>query len=284
MRIYAALKKSKWLSGDEFDVHEPALSSMPFHTFALLFTVGERGSHRNKIKGRAKQNIVLVFYPKYSPNPRSPNYTEYCRFAMLKYVPWAGKDPSTLWGGQDASDDDIHEAWANHLTSFERDSLPVPDFIRKEVDEYYSNPENVEEPNLEPDIDTEELEPTDFAFRDEEVNINLDDEELTDPDEVDIQWHRNHDWSEPEHDYDEEMDLETVSQQYQNIIDDFVVTVQAAADDDIPLNELQQLGREMLINLVDATEEDEKLGIFVGRGGTGKSTTINAAVRTLEER
>ena len=257
---------------------------MAFRTFALHFTVGERGSHRNKIKSRVKQKTVLVFYPKFSCDPSSPNYTEYCRFAMIKYVPWAGKDPNTLWGGQDATKDEIQQAWATHLESFSREGLPVPDFIRREVEEYYSTPENTEPPNLEPDIDTDELELADFAT--EEININLDEEELTDPDEVDIQWDRDHDWSEPEHDYDESLDLEAVSQQYQNMIDDFVLDVQAAVDEEIPLNELQLLGREMLIDLVEAADVDagHRLGIFVGRGGTGKSTTINAAVHTLEEK
>ena len=203
---------------------------------------------------------------------------------MLKYVPWAGKDPATLWGGRNATDEEIRQAWANHLERFSRDGLPVPDFIRREVEEYYNNPENVEQPNYDPDIDTDALEEADFAFG-EEFDINLNEEELTDPDEVEIQWHREHDWSEPEHDYDESLDLETVSQQYQNIIDDFVLTVQAAVDDEIPLNDLQLLGREMLIDLVEASAEyGERLGILVGRGGTGKSTTINAAVHTLEEK
>ena len=100
--------KKHWMSKEEFNVGKESLPLLSLRQFAIPFTVGECGAHRNKIKQRTKQNTVLVlmFYPKYSSNKLSPNCTNYCRRAFLKYVPWTGKDPRSLWGGEEATDAD----------------------------------------------------------------------------------------------------------------------------------------------------------------------------------
>jgi hypothetical protein len=271
-----------WLSTEEFNAVKESLSSTSFHQFAIAFTVGERGAHRNKIKQRSKQNTVLMFYPQYSSNKSSPDYTKYCRSALIKYVPWAGKDPKSLWGGEEATDADIQQAWEHHLQSFDLQGSDAPDWIRKEVEDYYSFPANRRQHNLEPEIDDSDLEPTEFA---EVRRVNPDDEELNDPNDVSVQWNRDHNWSELEQGYAEHRDFSDDSDQYKDLPRHFVRPAEAAVDNGVQLNELQELAVEMIRNLVASpdAETSKKLGMLLGKGGTGKSTVINAAVREIEQ-
>jgi hypothetical protein len=270
-----------WLSQDEFNAFKDILPTLPFREFAVQFTVGERLTHRNKIKCRTKQNTVLMFYPQYSSNPSSPDYTKYCRTAMIKYVPWAGKDPQSLWGGEQATDEQIRQAWAHHLQSF---GDVVPDWIRKEIEDYHRVPRASRNTvDFESEIDPDDLEPTEFA---EEYHVNPDDAEQIDPDRVDLQWDHDHDWSNLQHDYDEHTVLDEAEQI--QLLDNFILPVEATADDGIELNERQRLAVEMIVECAEIDDPDEiaagaKTCILVGRGGTGKSTTLNAAIRRLEE-
>jgi hypothetical protein len=262
------------------------LPFLSLHQFATAFTVGERGAHRNKIKPRTKQNTVFMFYPQYSSNKLSPKYTDYCRCALLKYVPWTGKDPTSLWGGEEATDADIQVAWEDHLQSFDQQDSAVPDRIRREVEDYYRCPANRQQHNLEHQFDDTDLEATEFA---EVLHVNLDAEEQMDPDdEVVIQWDRDHDWRVLVEEYNEGRDFSDDSAQYEAVRKDFVRPVEAAAaavDNGVELNELQKLATEMIRDLIASPDADagEKLGMLLGKGGTGKSTVINAVVRELEE-
>lgn len=66
--------------------------------------------------------------------------------------------------------------------------------------------------------------------------------------------------------------------------DEFVQTVDEITEEDVDLNELQQLGREMLLDLVEEEDAGNKLGVLIGKGGTDKSTTINAALCEVQQK
>lgn len=186
-----------------------------------------------------------------------------------------------MWGGEEATDSEIQKVWDDHLNSFAENNLPIPGWIWKEVEDFYSRPANQrhQQLNLEPEIDPSLLEPTEFA---EEFNLNPDDDDEMDPDEVTIQWTRNHEWSVLHHTYADSTYLDAVSEKYKNLVDHFVAAPEAAVDEGKELNGLQRLGCEMIVHLVEAQDADagDKLGVLIGRGGTGKSTTINAAEKS----
>ena len=108
-------------------------------------------------------------------------------------------------------------------------------------------------------------------------------------DEVVIQWDRDHDWRVLVEEYNEGRDFSDDSAQYEAVRKYFVRPVEAAAaaavDNGVELNELQKLATEMIRDLIASPDADagEKLGMLLGKGGTGKSTVINAVVRELEE-
>ena len=272
------LDSSKWLREEDFREVEGSLRTMDFRTFALRFAVGERRAHRNKIKNRPKAQTVIVFQPRLSSDPQSPSYTDYCRFALIKYKPWPGQHPSSLWGGANATDEQIQLAWTNHVRSYSQRGEMVPDFVRREIELYHSNTENEEaEPHHDLPPNGEQLQRADFF----EEHVPLAGEELVDPADASIQWTKDHDWSVPEQDYDDSLDLDDAEVQWNDMLKNFAAPVEAAEDEGLVLNEMQQLGREMIVGLVN-DPDSEKFGILTGKGGTGKSTSINAAVVDLE--
>ena len=66
--------------------------------------------------------------------------------------------------------------------------------------------------------------------------------------------------------------------------DEFVQTVDEITEEDVDLNELQQLGREMLLDLVEEEDAENKSGVSISKGGMGKSTMINAALCEVQQK
>ena len=83
-------QKSVWFDERLYLNYLPHLEHMNLCTFCSFFMVGKKGKGKNKIRAHMKNNFVAVFYPRFSSNPKSPKYEEYCKKALLKYKPWSG--------------------------------------------------------------------------------------------------------------------------------------------------------------------------------------------------
>jgi hypothetical protein len=267
---------STWATPELHNAHSGELDALSLNKFCKFHCVGMQGQHKNKIKKRPSDKVVIVFKPKLSSNPGSASYTDYCKYALTKYKPWV-VSPDTLWGGADATDERIRVAWDEYLQSFLGSDLPVPDFIRRELEANRGRRDaggpglDTRQNDDDPDADLEDWADNDGDFRDTDVNL----------DDDGIRVAHDHDWSVTAHEYDF-IDFEIVSQEYQQMVDSFVADVEPARDIAFELNEMQQLGKELIVELVRRKPNDGKLGIMVGKGGTGKSTTIQAAEHTLE--
>ena len=68
------------------------------------------------------------------------------------------------------------------------------------------------------------------------------------------------------------------------MINEFVQTVDEVTEEDVDLNELQQLGHEMLLDLVEEEDAENKSGVLIGKGRMGKSTMINAALCKAQQK
>ena len=190
MDAYACrLDKTKWFDGEYFDAVEDDLQMITFKTFAAHHCVGLRTNHRNKIKKHQKDKTVVVFTPRLSSNPSSRTYTDYCRYSLMKYVPWDGQSPSALWGGDDATEAAIQKAWEYHLQSYKEQNLAVPDFIRREVEEYYDCQGRQERQALDDAADPDDLEQEPWQA---DTDIYKDAE--FDPEEAGVQWDRERPW------------------------------------------------------------------------------------------
>ena len=277
------MDNSKWLSKDDFNANEDQLEGLSLARFGLDATVGQRGAHRNKIKLRPRDSkVVLMFMPDLPSEPGSPTYTNYCRYSLMKHKPWED-DPNTLWGGADATEKEIQKAWTTFLENCRQNGCNDDVALQLKVDEYkraHAHRRRANEPNLD---DSNGIDPADLEQEPWQVECDVQpDSDDVDPALSTLKWDRDHDWSESSGECSD-VDPETMSQQYQNMIEDFAQELRFAAPPTVELNELQQLAKEMILGLVDSTQATEKLGILIGRGGTGKSTSIGAAEYELEQ-
>ncbi len=93
----------------------------------------KKGEFANKI-AIDTHKYVVNFYPSLSSSPKKSTYTQYCKYALMKYKPWNGC-VDEIWGGEDATDDDIQNAWNAFVDSLGDD---IPDRLRRELDKYES--------------------------------------------------------------------------------------------------------------------------------------------------
>ncbi len=98
---------SNWKYNHEFN--GDALEHMSLQDFCLKYYVVKRGEYANKI-AIDTHKYVVNFYPCVSSSPTKPTYTQYCKYALMKYKPWNGQ-VDEIWGGENASDDDIQNIW-----------------------------------------------------------------------------------------------------------------------------------------------------------------------------
>ena len=285
--VYAVrLEEKYWLDKCHFDQVEDKLPEMTLRDFAAQYTVGEKRNHRNKIKLRPNKKLVIVFRPELRcQKQHKEQYIKYCRFSLMKYVPWAGK-LNSLWGGDDVDENvEIPKAWENHLKYLEEQDMQLPDFLQRQLDDFHScgntfGPRNDEyDDSYDPDdvvLEEWQYVQNDHVFHGDDENIDTDC----------IQWDREHNWNVCENEYSDDF-LQQSSLTYTGMLANFAPEICAAPEPDVTLNERQEYGQRMIIGLVDRaydSEEGTKLGILIGKGGTGKSTTIGAAEYALEQK
>ena len=72
-----------------FEENDSCLETLSFREFGCLLRVGgQSGQYHNQLRPHPKTTIVVQFVPKLSCNPEGKNYSEYCRYALIKYRPW----------------------------------------------------------------------------------------------------------------------------------------------------------------------------------------------------
>ena len=131
----------------------------------------------------------------------------------MKYRPWSG-DIANAWGHEGMIDQEIKDEWEGFVSDLQSEGLPVPDVLRHEIDCFLQNRREMErQGHADPDgnvvdngVDADGLpfeENTD-EYDDSWMNLSRDGSGVSavDPDldcDVEVQWDRNKDWSETEH-------------------------------------------------------------------------------------
>ena len=290
---------SNWFNIEIFNQHENNLLQMPLRDFCKAFMVGVRGVRRNKICTHLKTNYVALFYPKYSSKPESEKYVEYCRSNLIKYRPWIGPF-STAWGGENVSDDDIKKDWEEYAESLLQQNENIPDFLRREIEALaeelratgntVGHNGDARTNNLTDDTsDDDNRDPHEFDWLDADDDMMVNDNN-GDDEEVQIQWDRNHDWSQLEHEYDEEFLATGASTAYENLMTTATSTYVRRQLFRNQLNQNQCLIHDLVVrstllpsgqSSTDGGSDVGRLHILLGQGGGGKSYAIDAILTTL---
>ena len=81
---------------------------------------------KKKLKKRTKKRgseLILSYYPRYSKNPKSPQFIEYIKQQLIKFNPWAG-EVSMAWN-QLEKEDEILEFYKEFMEStWAQNNLP----------------------------------------------------------------------------------------------------------------------------------------------------------------
>jgi hypothetical protein len=186
-----------WLSEAMLVGVQGELPRMNLNAFAANYYMGSRGAHRNKIKLNQKnKRRVIVFFPRLSPNPESPSYTDYCRYALTQHKPWLDS-PDSIWGGAEATDAHIQDTWKTYLEELETSGQPVPDSLRQEIDRYLRQAVLPDHGLEGVEVDTDDL---GHLGRDdwmEGAAGYVAESADTADDDVVVQWAQDHDFSVP---------------------------------------------------------------------------------------
>ena len=69
-------------------------------------------------------NCVPRIFPTYPPNPKGPNFGQYCKYQLLRYKPWRITQ-SNAWGEQEPTDEILIHCWQEFLqTPYAQTNVP----------------------------------------------------------------------------------------------------------------------------------------------------------------
>lgn len=91
-------------------------------TFASKYTV-----YKSEPRRRPKEVIIRTF-PQYSPNPNDHNYSQYCKFQLIKYKPWKNNF-NHAWSGHSDTEEGYIQAYHSFLQSSQASEY-IPQFNR----------------------------------------------------------------------------------------------------------------------------------------------------------
>jgi hypothetical protein len=284
-------------------------------TFCVKFQVYKKGEHRNKIyrRPRSSKEVVIQFHPsRLSALPNSPSYTEYCRYSLMKYKPYVDHPKNTYGGVEDVPTEEdaptIKTVWENFLLQDGNDFVPEwffreldnlqaeqhhqlfhrlqahPDALAANAHQFNPPDDGILQPN--PD-DNDDVDWTTAAANN--LQLPKAPDEDSDPHEM-IQWATTNDWRAPTHLFnDMSAPVEDVRAhlQLQTLSDQPYERPVVLFED---LNEQQKLAFKMAVevcgyepgeSITDGGTGLSRLMMMLGRGGTGKSFTIDAIVNAV---
>ena len=297
------LQPKVWADERLYSRLRTSLRYMPLCKFAAQFDIGKKGKFRNRIIRRRKQNTVVLFYPTYKSDPNASTYPKYCQFALLKFKPWAlESDIQPFDGADDPSDEHFVSLWKLYLMSCEEEGHWLPDLLQREIDNHILNRDimirdksdsAIAIDDMQFDVPQSRSEMDDAAFVEIETDVHHSrDDNVDDPDEVNIQWAKGHNWSELANTYEKPLSdyLEEEKQFMSNDRSGLNSSEQSRTVHKESLNEKQRLAHDLFVGAVKAacgesTSDGEKqvgrLQILAGQGGCGKTHVLNAINTTL---
>ena len=246
--------------------------------------MGSIGTRSKQVANKNDEKVVIQFAPDIPCSPSSPHFVEYCKCSLMKHKPWEDK-PENVWGGPDATKDEIIAIWKSFCDSL----AVVPDSLRLSIARYkaFVMHNSGELP------DGDDWDGDDFdndTFQDEwqqmaDSNQFIGDDDYMLDSTVHVPWNPNyrHDVS-PVQDYSAENGNEPTMVEVNDSYEP-ERRLTEPLDAHIVMNTRQKLAVDMVLDLTnqDANDDDaRKQGILIGIGGTGKSTCIHDIQHKVE--
>ena len=294
------------------------LTDMRLSEFASNYQVGDREGKKNKIV-ELSGNYVACFFPSPSSDPTGPKYVDYCKYSLMKYKPWTG-EPESVYGGSEASVEDIKNTWQSYSQQLLTNNGFLPDRVKRAI--HYANAEGrnakqkMKKSKNDDDFDDDDDDNHDYGYGDLDFSFNTEDngydeEQVTyepwmeqstfgyddEPQllDDDVVWHRNHDWSNLNNTFtnSELGNLDTTLKQQYDSLRSVAMNNDLTHVDRDELNVRQRLAHDVIVraaclgpgeSCTDGGEDVSRLIILTGVGGTGKSHVLKSVLSTLRKR
>ena len=296
------MDQSKWKTENEFSANANILQEISLLEFCSNFKVLSKGLFKNKIT-KDNTKIVINFYPSLSSSQLDDKvYTQYCKYALMKYRPWTGSSKNAWnWTDANTTDADIRQLWSDYMDSF--DEGDAPDFLRRAIDDHQKHAKDSSS-REEDEMEIERNEDGSFQSDDAvppvgedylcEDNPNISElmreREVDDIDACDIKWDEEFDWAKSDL-YNEIEDFDGLKELFDRMKEGTISRNrrQVSIQD---LNKEQRLAHDMIVracaadelSITDGGDGIGRLQILLGAGGTGKSFVIDAVITTLSQR
>lgn len=276
--------ENMWSDKELFDEYHGQLDGMSLFDFLQLFYVGQRGKHQNKIREHCgKGNPIIRYIPSLSSSKDHPNYAEYCRYALMKYKPWY-TDVEELWDDADPDDEKLIQEWEKFVGELATQNKKVPDRLKQQIDAFKKLPERQQSnilnglDNAENDaMEQDQLEQNDWMKIASEMGDQID---AVDPDaEGAVQWDCNFDPTHQNYSYKERYKpVENIEEFWNSQVVNGNSATNEIVNPNVTLKEMQQIAVDCVMASFQKQEREDdgngQLMILLGKGGTGKTTTL----------
>jgi hypothetical protein len=244
--------------------NSPPVLNMNFVQFATQFKV---------VNGKLTElppNAIPRIFPVYSSNPRSPNFSLYCKYQLLRYKPWK-LSQNNAWGDQEPSEVFI-TCW--------HEFLQTP-YAEANIPDWFDNLQDMVQNQEEPDT---ELVVSDNNTREEWMIIISD---LRTPFENSDDHSSLHDWQQDRIGYTEQQigEMPTWIKTKKEQAADITIENYQVIDVD-SFSDMQKLAYDIVKKHSehDSVDRDPLCLIVIGVAGTGKSYLINGLRHILQNR
>jgi len=290
---------SNWLKCDEYEeatktnreglLLRQQLRDLTLDNFCSVYTSGKQGYHKNKIK-KAPSDSFVWFKPRLQSDQSLPTYPEYCRLSLIRYKTWKG-NISEAYGGKESTEVDWKRLWKEHIECLAANNEDPPDYAIRELQRLMNRRSPVEndlggeDGMAENDDEGEETNISNFGLVDGvQQDMDDDDFELTEFSNL-LAAHV------PIHVLSEAGSFEAVRKKNIEIIAASVNSDQRAIKEVDPatLNTEQQQFYKLIETMLGYYDDNSNIQsitdggegyhrgvVLKGRGGTGKSTVLNA--------
>ena len=85
-----------------------------------------------------KNEVIVRTFPTFSSNPSGPNFSQYCKFQLLRYKPWSVKR-SAAWNDIVENDDVFISCWQEFIVSHGQEYVPSWSIELDNVELYYNH-------------------------------------------------------------------------------------------------------------------------------------------------
>ena len=300
------MEKCHWLNDYEFDLanHNHNFLTMSLYSFTKEFYAGNVCGGTQWIKKHTKNKYIVMFSPYLSSEEEGENFGEFCKYELIKYRPYVGEIENAYNSLTDNSE--IKQLWKDHQAYLKSNDCPVPGTVSKLFQtKRFKKPKGTlpgtgdkdgrgEDSNTNENMDN--VLNSNVYLNDQTINSSQSGrlDNTVDAGDIGLRWDKNYDFSNHVQIYEDGTDFVSISEMFDNFLAGEIDRTVTRTDRlYVTLKPSQKIAHDVIVEAAvqpfgtSRTENESENNLFSrliimnGRGGAGKSYTIDAILTTL---